>query len=86
MDQGDGGTGNWRGMLRKGEEGPSGDRGMSQPLIAASPQKGHAVNLLDVVSTLHLYKQVCIVLDSSASCGVKCFRTTCCRRTVSALI
>lgn len=38
-EQGDGGTGGWRGMLKKGEEaGP----------IAASPQKGHAVNLLDV--------------------------------------
>uniref|UniRef100_A0A3Q0R2F6 Dynamin-1-like protein n=1 Tax=Amphilophus citrinellus TaxID=61819 RepID=A0A3Q0R2F6_AMPCI len=47
-DQADGGTGNWRGMLRKGEEGPGGDRAMSQPPVAASPQKGHAVNLLDV--------------------------------------
>ncbi|XP_019898491.2 dynamin-1-like protein isoform X3 [Esox lucius] len=35
------GTGNWRGMLKKGDEGAPG----SGP---ASPHKGHAVNLLDV--------------------------------------
>ncbi|KAL4005543.1 hypothetical protein ACER0C_005256 [Sarotherodon galilaeus] len=44
----DSGTGNWRSMVRKGEEVPAGDRAMPQPLITASPQKGHAVNLLDV--------------------------------------
>ncbi|KAM4572712.1 dynamin-1-like protein isoform 3-T3 [Odontesthes bonariensis] len=43
-EQGDGGMGNWRGMLRKGEEGAPSDRTM--PL--ASPQRGYAVNLLDV--------------------------------------
>ncbi|XP_063335430.1 dynamin-1-like protein isoform X3 [Pelmatolapia mariae] len=47
-DQTDSGTGNWRSMVRKGEEVPAGDRAMPQPLITASPQKGHAVNLLDV--------------------------------------
>ncbi|KAF7669869.1 hypothetical protein LDENG_00128920 [Lucifuga dentata] len=44
-EQGDGGgTGNWRGMLKKGENGA--DRAM--PPFPTSPQKGHAVNLLDV--------------------------------------
>ncbi|XP_013764995.1 dynamin-1-like protein [Pundamilia nyererei] len=47
-DQTDSGTGNWRSMVRKGEEVPAGDRAMPQPLITASPQKGYAVNLLDV--------------------------------------
>ncbi|XP_068578599.1 dynamin-1-like protein isoform X1 [Cebidichthys violaceus] len=47
-EQSDGGTGNWRGMLRKGEEGPAGDRAMLQHPRPASPQRGHAVNLLDV--------------------------------------
>lgn len=42
-EQGDSGMGSWRGMLRKGEEGA-----MLQPPHPASPQKGHAVNLLDV--------------------------------------
>lgn len=46
-DQGDGGTGNWRGMLRRGEEGAS-DRTLSQSSSSSSPHKGHAVNLLDV--------------------------------------
>ncbi|XP_033491049.1 dynamin-1-like protein isoform X3 [Epinephelus fuscoguttatus] len=46
-EQADGGTGNWRGMLKKGEEAAGGDRATLQPL-PASPQKGHAVNLLDV--------------------------------------
>ncbi|XP_072242272.1 dynamin-1-like protein isoform X1 [Leuresthes tenuis] len=45
-EQGDGGMGNWRGMLRKGEEGA--DRTMPQSLPPASPQRGYAVNLLDV--------------------------------------
>lgn len=47
-EQTDSGMGNWRGMLRKGEEGVAGDRTMLQPALPASPQKGHAVNLLDV--------------------------------------
>lgn len=41
----EGGTGTWRGMLKKGEEGQGEDK-----MKAQSPQKGHAVNLLDVVS------------------------------------
>ncbi|KAF5895469.1 dynamin-1-like protein isoform X1, partial [Clarias magur] len=42
------GTGTWRGMLKKGEEGQPDDKS-KQPLpLPASPQKGHAVNLLDV--------------------------------------
>ncbi|XP_040893587.1 dynamin-1-like protein isoform X2 [Toxotes jaculatrix] len=45
-EQTDGGTGNWRGMLKKGEEGSAGDRSLNP--LPASPQKGHAVNLLDV--------------------------------------
>ncbi|XP_014861364.1 PREDICTED: dynamin-1-like protein isoform X2 [Poecilia mexicana] len=47
-EQGDGGTGNWRGMFKKGEEGLPADRTTPQPLSAISPQRGHAVNLLDV--------------------------------------
>uniref|UniRef100_UPI0037E73673 dynamin-1-like protein isoform X2 n=1 Tax=Semicossyphus pulcher TaxID=241346 RepID=UPI0037E73673 len=46
-DQIDSGTGNWRGMLRRGEENAGGERAMAVAL-PASPQKGHAVNLLDV--------------------------------------
>ncbi|XP_055795433.1 dynamin-1-like protein isoform X1 [Salvelinus fontinalis] len=44
----DGGTGNWRGMLKKGDEGMGSDRSMLQTSNPASPQRGHAVNLLDV--------------------------------------
>ncbi|XP_041966542.1 dynamin-1-like protein isoform X1 [Alosa sapidissima] len=45
----DGGTGNWRGMLKKGEDGLPDERAKAQALMAAhSPQKGYAVNLLDV--------------------------------------
>jgi len=36
-------------MLKKGEDGPAGDRAMLQYPHPASPQRGHAVNLLDVV-------------------------------------
>ncbi|XP_051739144.1 dynamin-1-like protein isoform X6 [Ctenopharyngodon idella] len=43
----EGGTGTWRGMLKKGEEGQAEDRN-KQSSFASSPQKGHAVNLLDV--------------------------------------
>ncbi|XP_063053616.1 dynamin-1-like protein isoform X2 [Engraulis encrasicolus] len=43
----DGGTGNWRGMLKK-EDGLQDDRAKLQASQPASPQKGHAVNLLDV--------------------------------------
>lgn len=46
----EGGTGTWRGMLKKGEEGQAEDRYKQQSSFASSPQKGHAVNLLDVVS------------------------------------
>uniref|UniRef100_A0A8B9L0G4 Dynamin-1-like protein n=1 Tax=Astyanax mexicanus TaxID=7994 RepID=A0A8B9L0G4_ASTMX len=42
------GTGNWRGMLKKGEEGQPEDKLKQQGPLPASPQKGHAVNLLDV--------------------------------------
>ncbi|XP_059190981.1 dynamin-1-like protein isoform X1 [Centropristis striata] len=47
-EQTDGGTGNWRGMLNKGEERPAADRAMLQQPLPASPHKGYAVNLLDV--------------------------------------
>ncbi|XP_022612172.1 dynamin-1-like protein isoform X3 [Seriola dumerili] len=47
-EQIDGGTGNWRGMLKKGEEGTAGDRAVPLNPFPASPQRGHAVNLLDV--------------------------------------
>lgn len=47
-EQMDSGTGNWRGMLKRGEEAAAGDRTSSQGPVPASPQKGHAVNLLDV--------------------------------------
>ncbi|MFT7816962.1 dynamin-1-like protein isoform X2 [Arapaima gigas] len=41
-------TGSWRGMLNKGQEGLTEDKTKSQGSLLASPQKGHAVNLLDV--------------------------------------
>ncbi|XP_036375768.1 dynamin-1-like protein isoform X3 [Megalops cyprinoides] len=41
------GTGSWRGMLKK-EEGQPEDKSKLQASLPASPQKGHAVNLLDV--------------------------------------
>ncbi|XP_067292583.1 dynamin-1-like protein isoform X3 [Pseudorasbora parva] len=44
----DGGTGTWRGMLKKGEESQGEDRNKLQSSVPASPQRGHAVNLLDV--------------------------------------
>ncbi|XP_031138510.1 dynamin-1-like protein isoform X4 [Sander lucioperca] len=47
-EQTDGGTGNWRGMLKKGEDGPATDRAMLQAPLPANPHKGYAVNLLDV--------------------------------------
>ncbi|KAJ3595981.1 hypothetical protein NHX12_002390 [Muraenolepis orangiensis] len=43
-EQVDGGTGGWRGMVKKGEEGGSVDK----PLFPSSTQKGYAINLLDV--------------------------------------
>ncbi|KAJ8245323.1 hypothetical protein GJAV_G00269550 [Gymnothorax javanicus] len=43
-----GAGGVWRGMLRKGEEGPHEDRSRGTPPLPSSPQKGHAINLLDV--------------------------------------
>lgn len=51
-EQVDSGMGIWRGMIRKGEESSTGDRVVPQPPPPASPQRGHAVNLLDVVGTL----------------------------------
>uniref|UniRef100_G3NJJ2 Dynamin-1-like protein n=1 Tax=Gasterosteus aculeatus aculeatus TaxID=481459 RepID=G3NJJ2_GASAC len=47
-EQTDGGTGTWRGMLKRGEDGTAGDRAVLQHPQPASPQRGHAVNLLDV--------------------------------------
>ncbi|XP_056307669.1 dynamin-1-like protein isoform X1 [Danio aesculapii] len=44
----EGGTGTWRGMLKKGDEGQGEEKTKLQSSIPASPQKGHAVNLLDV--------------------------------------
>lgn len=43
--------GSWRGMLKKGDDGAAGDKATAQPPFPSSPQKGHAVNLLDVVGT-----------------------------------
>ncbi|XP_031445678.1 dynamin-1-like protein isoform X2 [Phasianus colchicus] len=44
------GTGNWRGMLKtsKAEEGSAEEKSKPAAALPASPQKGHAVNLLDV--------------------------------------
>ena len=50
-EQTDGGTGNWRGMIRKGDEGAAGERAGLQHSYPSSPHKGYAVNLLDVVGT-----------------------------------
>ncbi|KAF3855063.1 hypothetical protein F7725_023118 [Dissostichus mawsoni] len=47
-EQTDGGTGNWRGMIRKGDEGAAGERAGLQHSYPSSPHKGYAVNLLDV--------------------------------------
>ncbi|XP_010770997.1 dynamin-1-like protein [Notothenia coriiceps] len=47
-EQTDGGTGNWRGMIRKGDEGATGERAGLQHSYPSSPHKGYAVNLLDV--------------------------------------
>ncbi|KAM3926158.1 dynamin-1-like protein isoform 4-T4 [Leptodactylus fuscus] len=46
----DAGTGNWRGMLKasKGDDPAMDDKSKSGPILPASPQRGHAVNLLDV--------------------------------------
>lgn len=46
------GTGNWRGMLKtsKAEEVSAEEKSKPPAALPASPQKGHAVNLLDVVS------------------------------------
>nr|XP_046249309.1 dynamin-1-like protein isoform X2 [Scatophagus argus] len=47
-EQADSGTGSWRGMLKRGEDPAAGDRAAPQPPFPSSPQKGYAVNLLDV--------------------------------------
>ena len=49
-------TGNWRGMLKtsKAEELLAEEKSKPIPIMPASPQKGHAVNLLDVVSLENL--------------------------------
>ncbi|XP_051548103.1 dynamin-1-like protein isoform X1 [Myxocyprinus asiaticus] len=44
----EGGTGTWRGMLKRGEDGQGDDKTKLYSSIPASPHKGHAVNLLDV--------------------------------------
>lgn len=46
------GTGVWRGMLKpsKVEEVSAEEKSKPPAALPASPQKGHAVNLLDVVS------------------------------------
>ncbi|XP_056373502.1 dynamin-1-like protein isoform X3 [Hyla sarda] len=46
----DAGTGNWRGMLKasKGDDPLAEERNKSAHVHPASPQRGHAVNLLDV--------------------------------------
>ncbi|XP_044137092.1 dynamin-1-like protein isoform X2 [Bufo gargarizans] len=46
----DAGTGNWRGMLKysKGDDLSGEDKNRSAHALPASPQRGHAVNLLDV--------------------------------------
>lgn len=45
-------AGSWRGMLKasKAEELLAEEKSKPLPVLPASPQKGHAVNLLDVVS------------------------------------
>ncbi|XP_034444501.1 dynamin-1-like protein isoform X5 [Hippoglossus hippoglossus] len=47
-EQTDSGMGNWRGMLKKGEEFAAGDRPAALYPLPAMQQKGYAVNLLDV--------------------------------------
>ncbi|XP_068595348.1 dynamin-1-like protein [Brachionichthys hirsutus] len=47
-EQAEGGAGSWRGMLRRGEDGAAVDRIAPHHHYPSSPQKGHAVNLLDV--------------------------------------
>lgn len=49
VEQTDSGAGSWRGMLKRGEESSLGERAVPQTSLLATPQKGHAVNLLDVV-------------------------------------
>uniref|UniRef100_A0AAY4C2X3 Dynamin-1-like protein n=1 Tax=Denticeps clupeoides TaxID=299321 RepID=A0AAY4C2X3_9TELE len=47
----DGGSSSWRGKLKSSEDGTPDDKAkllQPQPPLPASPQKGHAVNLLDV--------------------------------------
>ncbi|KPP75622.1 dynamin-1-like protein-like [Scleropages formosus] len=60
-------TGTWRGMLKKGEEGPAEEKAKAQGSLPASPQKGHAVNLLDVSHSpfLLLFCSLSLLLGSS---------------------
>lgn len=56
------GTGNWRGMLKtsKAEEILAEEKSKPLAVLPASPQKGHAVNLLDVVSYPEEYHRLCL--------------------------
>lgn len=55
------GTGSWRGMLKpsKAEEVSADEKSKPAAPLPASPQKGHAVNLLDVVSLGRLIPFLC---------------------------
>lgn len=59
------GTGSWRGMLKpsKAEEVAAEEKSKPPAALPASPQKGHAVNLLDVVS---LGRQIPFLCSSSS--------------------
>lgn len=79
-EQADAGTGGWRGMLKRGDEGAAGDRATPQSLFPSSPQKGHAVNLLDVVSTLRspLAQSYCLACTFSLNkCQTSCHCSKC---------
>lgn len=62
-------TGSWRGMLKtsKAEELLAEEKSKPIPILPASPQKGHAVNLLDVVSHSSLLpgKSITPTVDTS---------------------
>lgn len=71
-EQVDPGTGGWRGMLKRGDEGAAGDRATPQPPFPSSPQKGHAVNLLDVVRTWRTPLALSYGLASMDMCQASC--------------